>query len=420
VADYAPEYAADRPWPGLSGWSDAHSRRALQDVADNCAALAGFRYSVINVLHRGEFRAVAACGDDEMKRTLIDSTTTVEEMRHEETRSVPWGTRFRWSDGTTRTGPGFGVVLDRTKADGDDAWDPDDFLFAWLHDASGAVAGFLCLDVPVDQRRTPAVRWPDLDRCAAQAERALVIALEREQALGRLRDLELGHASDVVATVSHELRTPLAAIVGHAELLASSPALGPEERRSVEAIERASVRLRRTVDDLLVLFRIDRTGDVTGPTGVLDLREVVADAVDLLEPLAEAADVGLRAVAPLQPVWAGGDLRDLDRAVINLVTNAIKYSDPGGHVVVTVDRSDDAVWVEVVDDGIGIAADDLAGLFAEFNRTSNPQALVRPGSGLGLAIAHRIVERAGGRIDVRSELGEGSTFRIELRAGRMK
>jgi signal transduction histidine kinase len=140
---------------------------------------------------------------------------------------------------------------------------------------------------------------------------------------------------------------------------------------------------------------------------------VVSDVVEALERAAAAARVRVvvdAAQCPAVPVEADR----LDQAVLNLVSNAIKYSDPGSEVSVGIERLEDEVAISIRDRGMGISNSDQASLFTEFFRSSNPDALNRPGTGLGLTIAHRIARGAGGRIEVTSTLGEGSEFRLVL------
>jgi signal transduction histidine kinase len=111
-----------------------------------------------------------------------------------------------------------------------------------------------------------------------------------------------------------------------------------------------------------------------------------------------------------------GDESSLTSVVTNLVTNAIGYSDAGSCVRVSLRRGEDEAVLECTDEGLGISADDREHLFTEFFRSTNRAALDRPGTGLGLTITRRVVERHGGRIEVESELGVGSTFRVLLPA----
>jgi signal transduction histidine kinase len=111
-----------------------------------------------------------------------------------------------------------------------------------------------------------------------------------------------------------------------------------------------------------------------------------------------------------------GSVGDLERVVQNLVSNAVKFTPAGGTVAVSVACRRDRVVLDVVDDGVGISEDDQAGLFTEFFRGTNPAALRVPGTGLGLSIAQRVATRHGGRIDVESQLGRGTSVTLLLPA----
>jgi signal transduction histidine kinase len=117
---------------------------------------------------------------------------------------------------------------------------------------------------------------------------------------------------------------------------------------------------------------------------------------------------------PDSPVHVSGDADEIGTVLNNLVSNAVKYTRPGGRVDVAFDASEQWTQVSVADTGIGISDVDRTHLFSTFHRSSNPEALSLPGTGLGLAISRRIAEAHGGRIEVESTLGRGSTFRLVL------
>jgi signal transduction histidine kinase len=141
------------------------------------------------------------------------------------------------------------------------------------------------------------------------------------------------------------------------------------------------------------------------------------NSLDLLEVQAEQGGLQLKLALPQEPVMVHGDPEELARVVDNILSNAVKYTPPGGRVDVSV--SAQGPWAEVActDTGLGISAIDQTHLFSAFHRSSNPEALSIPGTGLGLAISRRIVEMHGGDILVESELGQGSTFRVRLPLG---
>ncbi len=292
----------------------------------------------------------------------------------------------------------------------------DSLLFAPLG------AGPECLGNLVLTRLRGAPDWTDVELTAAldighDLGRAILNAraFEREhQLVQELQALDV-YKSQLIATVSHELKNPLTAILGHLEMLESAPGLADPVRSSLAAMDRGSQRLLRVVDDLLLLAKV---GDPHNPmiARPVDLHRIVDDAVDLTSVVSERKHLRVRVDVPQGEVLARGDADELDRVCANLVSNAVKYTPDGGAVHLSVERVGDQVVLTCRDDGIGISADDRAQLFTEFFRSTNPEAVAQPGTGLGLAIVQRIVERHAGRIEVDSELGRGSTFRVFLPA----
>lgn len=273
-------------------------------------------------------------------------------------------------------------------------------------------------------RKDPSQPWSDQEARGAlevggDLGRAAhnLAAFSRERRLAaQMRALDSAK-SKLIADVSHQLRDPLSTIVGHLELLQVADDGGHdgggEIGESLHAMDRSAVRLRRIVEDLTLLARVGDPASVLEPTEV-DLAAVAREVVDLVAVTADRADVDIALSLPAGEVTAWGDAVELDRALCNLVTNAVKYGHPGGRVEVGVERRDDEVVISCRDDGLGIAADDLPLLFTEFFRSTNPDALHRPGTGLGLAIVQRIAHRHGGQVEVTSRIGEGSEFRLRL------
>jgi signal transduction histidine kinase len=148
----------------------------------------------------------------------------------------------------------------------------------------------------------------------------------------------------------------------------------------------------------------------------VDLHSIVDGVFDLTAVAAARRNLTVRVEAPSEPVIAMGDAQELDRLLSNLVSNAVKYTPVDRTITVVLTRCGDEIVLSCQDDGIGISAADRGKLFTEFFRSSIPLALEQPGTGLGLAIVARIVERHHGRIEVESELGVGSTFRVFLPA----
>ena len=240
-------------------------------------------------------------------------------------------------------------------------------------------------------------------------------AFEREHRLVEELQALDAYKSQLIATVAHELRNPLTAIMGHLEMLESSPEISGTARGSLSVMDRGAQRLARVIEDLLMLAKV---GDPHHPVTEVpvDLHHVVDEVVEMSSVAADRKGIIVSVQAPAGPVMTLGDADELDRLCGNLVSNAIKYTPDGRTVTIEVDRDGDEVVLCCADEGIGISAADQARLFQEFFRSTNPAAVALPGTGLGLTIVKRIVERHYGRIDVESELGKGSTFRVRLPA----
>jgi signal transduction histidine kinase len=241
------------------------------------------------------------------------------------------------------------------------------------------------------------------------------MALERERNLvAELQKMD-DYRSQLIAMLSHELRTPLTVISGNLELL-NELELDPTVARYHDAMGRGTRRMQTVVDDLLLLARVSNPNHPLVRLPV-DLRAVTREAVYLVESTAKSKGLALTVDLDQAPLVVAGDAIELDRLVGNLVSNAVKYTEPGGTVAVTARRSGREVVVSVVDTGLGISEEDQQGLFQAFFRSTNPDALRESGTGLGLATVATIVERHQGRIEVASRLGEGSSFTVTMPAG---
>jgi two-component system phosphate regulon sensor histidine kinase PhoR len=264
-------------------------------------------------------------------------------------------------------------------------------------------------DWTADERRLLATVAREVDHTVRQQR------LQRRQArlITELRVLD-ERKDAFVATVTHELRTPLTSILGYTEMLAEGDGgeLSPLQQRGVTAILRNAHRLQDTVADLLVL---DRANNTVGATAArVDLAEVVAALRAEFEPLARGRDLTLTGEA--EQVFVDGDARQLERALRNLLDNAVKFTGPGGAVAYRLRAVGGAAVLTVTDTGIGIPEGDLAGLFTPFHRAVNAMDQAVQGSGLGLAIVRNIVAEHGGSVTAESRLGQGSTFTVTLPA----
>jgi two-component system OmpR family sensor kinase len=216
------------------------------------------------------------------------------------------------------------------------------------------------------------------------------------------------------ADASHELRTPLAVIRSQAELALMRPRSNEAYREALEGCHRAALRMSAIVDGLLVLARAD-AGRLDLRREPVDLERVVADGVDLIRPLAR--DSGVSIEATLAPAVACGDAEALARIVSTLLSNAVQYNRPGGSVRVILESTKDAIVLSVTDTGVGIAEEHRPHVFERFYRVDPARARTSGGTGLGLAICKSMAEAHGGSVEVESEPGVGSTFRVRLPAG---
>ena len=233
----------------------------------------------------------------------------------------------------------------------------------------------------------------------------------------RLRRLE-NVRRDFVANVSHELKTPITSIRGFVETLIDG-ALDDEEnaRRFLRIVSRQASRLEAIIEDLLTLSQLEKGPDaqdgrlVPGP-----VHEVLDAAVEMCEKKAAEKDVHVRVeCAEDLVVPMNGPL--LEQAVINLVDNAIKYSEPGGDVLVSADRDPEGVLLLVQDWGCGIEPKHLPRLFERFYRVDKARSRELGGTGLGLSIVKHIALVHRGAVEVESQIDRGSTFSIRLPAG---
>ncbi len=233
------------------------------------------------------------------------------------------------------------------------------------------------------------------------------ITADRE--LERLRDA-------FVAAVSHELRTPLTSISGFLELLADEEeALGETGRGYLAVIRRGTDRLLRIIEDLLLVAQIE-AGRLELALAPVDVARVAALAVDAAGPAAEEKGVALELRADGGPT-ALADAGRLGQVLDNLVSNAIKFTDEGGSVTVTVELDGATALLVVADTGVGIPTDEQAQLFSRFFRASTAVRRAIPGTGLGLPIARAIVEQHGGTISLESRQGEGTRVTVALPIG---
>jgi signal transduction histidine kinase len=239
---------------------------------------------------------------------------------------------------------------------------------------------------------------------AETAQRLLTEQNERLREADRLKD-------EFVALISHDLRTPLTSIIGYVEL-ALDEDVPAEVRSHLQVVSRNGERLLALVNDLLFVARLQTGGLALEPNDV-ELAAVVQETVEALEPRAAAKGISLTCALDSVPTTRA-DRRRLLQLLDNLVANAVKFTPAGGSVHVSLGCENGAALLEIEDTGIGIAPEDQRRLFERFFRAESAVERQLPGTGLGLYISRVIAEAHRGSLSVRSELGRGSTFRLEL------
>ncbi len=290
-----------------------------------------------------------------------------------------------------------------------------------LGDLSQAVdamtAGDLAAPVPASRDVAEVARLSSAfqemrDRLAERTAESERLAAELRARADALAEADR-RKDEFLAMLAHELRNPLGAIANASYLLEQ---LGPTEPqvKPVTIIRRQIQHLVRMVDDLLDVSRITR-GKVELRRQPLDLDEVLRHAADTARPLAEAREQSLRVELPSEPLPLDGDATRLEQVFTNLLRNAVKFTEPLGHIEVSARRQGDEAVVCVRDNGIGISADLLPRIFDLF--AQGEQGLDRSGAGLGigLTLVRSLVEMHGGHVEARSEgKGRGSEFEVRL------
>ena len=229
-------------------------------------------------------------------------------------------------------------------------------------------------------------------------------------------DRELDRMRDAfVATVSHELRTPLTSISGFLEMMEEEEhGVGATGRKYLDVIRRSTDRLQGLVEDLLLAAQIE-AHRVELELESVDLAELVHRSVESCRPAAVEKGISLEVVAE-EPPHVRADARRLAQVTDNLVSNAIKFTEAGGAVTVSISGDGGAARLVVADTGIGIPADEQSQVFSRFFRASSASVAAIPGTGLGLSITRALVEQHGGTIVLESEEGRGTRVTVTLPA----
>jgi signal transduction histidine kinase len=219
--------------------------------------------------------------------------------------------------------------------------------------------------------------------------------------------------SDFLAVVSHELRTPLGLILGYGTFLKEET--DSDLSMYADKIVKAVNRMTSLVEDMTDMKVIHR-GSVEISPQPIPIQALLTNAYQDVAPLAKAKDVSLKFQAPSEKIWVAADTC-LEKAFINLIDNAVRFSDPPGEIVVRVTKNEKQVGVAIKDDGVGIPPDSLERIFDQFYQVEDHLTREHGGLGLGLSIARSLVELHGGKIWAESPgLGKGSTFKVILPA----
>jgi signal transduction histidine kinase len=306
-----------------------------------------------------------------------------------------------------RTGQVVGLANHTVLIAADGTERPIDDSGAPIRDRDGHVIGVVLVFRDVTDRRRR-----EAERRATALERERLLEAERTarseaERANRVKD-------DFVAMVSHELRTPLNAILGWTELMMRSSADPRMIARGLDVIARNTRVQAQLISDLLDISRIT-SGKLRLDFQAVDLAEIIRDAVDTVQPSADARQIQIHRDIDHSLGHVAGDPARLQQVVWNLMSNAIKFTPEGGRVRVVLRKAGDAAEIVVSDTGVGIAPEFLPHVFERFQQADGTMTRRYGGLGLGLAIVKHLVERHGGIVTAQSEgEGKGAAFSIVL------
>lgn len=360
------------------GMCIVNARGCLEELSDSFGSQLGYARDEMLGMHISQWEAsFDAAGVDAIVAEAIAGG-----------RRVQFETRHRRKDG---------VVLDVE-------------VSAVPFELDGRVLLF-CLSRDIAQRKRAQSELEaarsNLEEQVAQRTADLFKAVEEARAADQAKSIFL-------SSMSHELRTPLNAVLGYAQLLSSAPmaALGAAQRDQARQIEASAEHLLALVNDLLDMALIE-SGEIVLDSRPVDVLPMLLRVRDGLEPLARGAGVVVTLDSPEGTLWTQADAVRLQQCVINLVSNGIKYNRPDGRVHIAAHADREGVVISVADTGRGMSPEQLAHLFERFNRLGVEGSDIE-GSGIGLVITRQLVRQMGGQIEVESEPGRGTLFRLWL------
>jgi|GEM_PF-2911833 len=284
------------------------------------------------------------------------------------------------------------VVLKNFRKDGTLFW--NELTISPVYDAEGNLTNYIGVQNDITER----------------------LAMEKELAEAKELAETANHAkSSFLANMSHELRTPLNAILGFAQLLNKDTNLTPKQQENVRIINNAGNHLLNLINDILDLSKIE-AGRVSLNETDLDIREMVREIEDMIQIKAKEKGLDFQVIlADEITQFIYGDRLKLRQVLINLLSNAVKFTSEGEVILkVKMGEKPNELGFEITDSGIGIAADEIEKVFNPFEQTKSGIAKAE-GTGLGLAISAKFVEMMGGKIQVNSQLGVGSTFKFTIK-----
>jgi PAS domain S-box-containing protein len=264
---------------------------------------------------------------------------------------------------------------------------------------------FICNVYPVGGRAVAQCNIRDISERSSM-ERRMQEQAEALADLHRRKD-------EFLAMLSHELRNPLAPIANAVHLLRLQESDDPIQQKARVIIERQVLQLTRLIDDLMEVSRIT-TGRVLLRNEIVDVNGVVEHAVETTRSLTDQREQRLTVSLSQQPIWLSADAARLEQVMVNLLTNAAKYTDDGGQIWLTVSKEGSECVIRLLDTGVGIAQELLPRIFDLFAQADHSLARSSGGLGIGLALVRRLVEMHGGRVEAFSALGRGSEFVVRL------
>lgn len=258
------------------------------------------------------------------------------------------------------------------------------------------------------------LRTRELNKANAEMEQRIEErTAELETAMEKARESDRVKSA-FMASMSHELRTPLNSIIGFsAILLQEFPGpLNEEQNRQMRMVQKSARHLLSLINDVLDISRIE-AGQLDLAPAIFEVRTSIEKMLAIIEPLAAEKGLKLQCRIDSDVELISTDQRRLEQILLNLLGNAVKFTD-SGRIRVHCYRVDDGYVIEVNDSGIGIAEEHIPRLFDAFYQVDSGLARSHEGTGLGLSICKKLIDMMGGHIEVESKLGIGSTFRLQL------